>query len=169
MGKLVFDPELCTGCRACELACSFRKDGVFSPTRSRIRVVKMDEEGMDVPVGCEHCDDAPCISVCPVGAIKEDPETGAVLIDNGACIVCRLCIPACPFAAISHDSISKEVRKCDLCGGKPECVDWCFTGAIRYVESLEEYRRERRQAIAERVAYAISEGKRTGVAQWHSA
>ncbi|MEE9224050.1 MAG: 4Fe-4S dicluster domain-containing protein, partial [Thermoplasmata archaeon] len=115
MGKLVFDAGLCTGCRACELACSFKKEEVFSPIKSRVRVVKIDEEGVDVPVGCEHCDDAPCIAVCPVDALYEDSETGAVLINHDTCIGCRLCIPACPFAAISHDPVAKRVYKCDMC------------------------------------------------------
>lgn len=167
MGKLVFDAELCTGCRACELACSFKKDQVFSPTKSRVRVVKIDEEGIDVPVGCEHCDDAPCIAVCPVGALYEDAETGAVLINHDTCIGCRLCIPACPFAAISHDAVTKRVYKCDMCHGEPECVKWCFTGAIKHVESLEEYKREKRKAIAEKVAERISEGGEAS--QWYSA
>jgi Fe-S-cluster-containing dehydrogenase component len=91
--------------------------------------------------------------------LYEDLETGAVLINHDTCIGCRLCIPACPFAAISHDSVSKRVYKCDMCHGEPECVKWCFTGAIKHLESLEEYTREKRKAIAEKV----SEG--TGVGQ----
>ena len=45
MGKLIFNYENCTGCRACELACSFYKEGVFAPSKSRIKIVRIDEEG----------------------------------------------------------------------------------------------------------------------------
>jgi Fe-S-cluster-containing hydrogenase component 2 len=82
MGKLLFNPELCTGCRACELACSFFCEGIFSPSKSRIRVVRIDEEGIDVPVGCEHCDSAVCMLVCPVKAMVEDRATGAIILNK---------------------------------------------------------------------------------------
>ena len=45
MGRLTFNYEKCTGCRACELACSFHKEGVFAPSKSRIKIVRIDEEG----------------------------------------------------------------------------------------------------------------------------
>lgn len=127
--KFVLNAELCTGCRACELACSFVKEGVFSPAKSRIRVVKVDDEGIDVPVGCEHCDDAPCITVCPVKALYRD-ENDAVILDNKKCIGCKQCVLVCPFGAIGYDEDKRQFYKCDLCDGEPECANWCFTGAI---------------------------------------
>lgn len=149
MGKLIFNAELCTGCRACELACSFHCDGVFQPTKSRIRIVKIDEEGIDVPIGCEHCEDAVCMAVCPVKAIKR--ENDAVLIDNSICIGCKECMVACPFGAINYDPGKKMFYKCDLCGGDPKCVKWCFTGAIEYSENVDKYLRRRQRKYALKV------------------
>lgn len=137
MGKIVFKSSLCTGCRACELACSFYCEGIFAPSKSRIRVVKMDWHGIDVPTGCQHCEDAPCMLVCPVKAIYRDEDTSAVLVDYDACIGCKECMVACPFGAMHFDEEKRIVYKCDLCFGKPECVNWCFTKAIEYVENME--------------------------------
>lgn len=137
MGKIVFNSSLCTGCRACELACSFYCEGIFAPSKSRIRVVKMDWHGIDVPTGCQHCEDAPCMLVCPVKAIYRDEDTSAVLVDYDACIGCKECMVACPFGAMHFDEEKRIVYKCDLCFGKPECVNWCFTKAIEYVENME--------------------------------
>jgi Fe-S-cluster-containing hydrogenase component 2 len=134
--KLIFDPELCTGCRACELACSFINEGVFSPAKARIRVVKFDRDGIDVPVGCEHCEDAPCMIACPVRAIYRDEDTYAVTLDPELCIGCKRCLIVCPFGAIGFDEERKIFFKCDLCRGDPECVKWCFTQAVRYSDSL---------------------------------
>jgi Fe-S-cluster-containing hydrogenase component 2 len=134
--KLIFDPELCTGCRACELACSFINEGVFSPAKARIRVVKFDRDGIDVPVGCEHCEDAPCMIACPVRAIYRDEDTYAVTLDPELCIGCKRCLIVCPFGAIGFDEERKIFFKCDLCRGEPECVKWCFTQAVRYSDSL---------------------------------
>jgi len=138
MGRLIYDATLCTGCRACELACSFVSEGVFSPAKSRIRVVRMDSEGVDVPVGCFHCEDAPCALVCPVRAIARNRETDAILIDSDVCIGCKQCITICPFAAIHVDIEKRIVYKCDLCQGEPECVKWCFTGALQYTATPEK-------------------------------
>lgn len=159
MPKLTFNAEFCTGCRACELACSFKCDGVFSPAKSRIRVVKMDEEGIDVPVGCEHCDDAPCILVCPVKAITEDKETGAVILNQDTCIGCKECLAVCPFGAIHYDEARKIFYKCDLCGGEPECVKWCETKAVNYYSDLDDLLRDRRTRRAEMTSSAMSESR----------
>jgi Fe-S-cluster-containing hydrogenase component 2 len=137
MRKLVFNAEFCTGCRACELACSFHCEGVFQPSKSRIRVVKIDEDGIDVPVGCEHCENAVCMLICPVKAITRDSNTGAICLNNDICIGCKQCLSVCPFGAIHFDPQKRSYNKCDLCKGDPECVKWCFTGGVKYCNPNE--------------------------------
>lgn len=157
MKALIFDASLCTGCRACELACSFKCEGEFKPSVSRIQVVKNDEYGVDVPIGCEHCDDAPCATVCPARALRRDETTGAIVHDPNLCIRCRQCLTACPFAAVHYDSIKRMIYKCDLCRGEPECVKWCFTGAVKATENIEKIMRKRLLDHAEKVAIALRE------------
>lgn len=157
MGMLIFDANLCTGCRACELACSFHCEGVFQPSKSRIRIVKLDEDGIDVPVGCEHCEDAVCIAVCPVKAIKRDERIYAVLIDSSICIGCKECMVACPFGAIQFDEEKRIFYKCDICEGEPECVKWCFTKAIQYSEKTGEYLQKRQRKYALKKTDAIKQ------------
>lgn len=154
MGKIIFDSGLCTGCRACELACSFYCEGKFAPSKSRVRVVKMDWEGIDVPTGCQNCEDAPCKLVCPVNAIYRDEDTNGVLIDYDTCIGCKECMVACPFGAIHFDKDKGIVYKCDLCFGDPECVKWCFTKAIEYVQDMEVLPDNTRRKHALKVAKA---------------
>lgn len=161
MPKLTFIPENCTGCRACELACSFHCEGLFSPSKSRIRVVRIDEEGIDVPVGCEHCDSAVCMLVCPVKAITEDSSTGAVILNPDVCIGCKQCLAVCPFGAIHYNEEKRQFYKCDLCAGEPECVKWCETGAITYLSVLDDVLRVKRTNRAEKSARALSESRLT--------
>ncbi len=161
MPKLTFIPENCTGCRACELACSFHCEGLFSPSKSRIRVVRIDEEGIDVPVGCEHCDSAVCMLVCPVKAITEDSSTGAVILNPDVCIGCKQCLAVCPFGAIHYNEEKRQFYKCDLCAGEPECVKWCETGAITYLSDLDTLLRVKRTNRAEKSARALSESRLT--------
>ncbi|MFC1524930.1 4Fe-4S dicluster domain-containing protein [Planctomycetota bacterium] len=159
MGKLIFTPDLCTGCRACELACSFISEGIFAPAKSRIRVVRMDEDGIDVPIGCLHCEDAPCIMVCPAKAIKRHTETQAVVIDQDICIGCKECIVVCPFGAIQYDETKRLIYKCDLCQGEPECVKWCYTGAIQYTKDVSRVTHKKQRKAALKIARA-AEGAR---------
>src|SRR5450756_2489261 len=63
-------PELCTGCRQCELTCSYVHEGVYSPGLSRIRLVRFEGEGLSVPVTCVYCRRPYCEEVCPTGALK---------------------------------------------------------------------------------------------------
>jgi len=160
MKKLVFNPELCTGCRSCEVACSFKKEKLFCPEKSRIRIVKIDEEGVDVPTGCEHCESASCQMVCPVRAIKRNSSTGAVQIDADKCIGCKQCLVVCPFGAIHFDPEKKTVFKCDLCDGDPECVKWCYTGGVTYGE-MAALPQKRRHTTAKRHLHVQTE-KRKG-------
>ncbi len=157
--KLFFNPAHCTGCRACEVACSFKKEKVFSPELSRIRVVKLDEDGVDIPTGCEHCEAAPCILICPVRALRRKAETGAVVVDQDACIGCKQCMVVCPFGAIHFDCSRKAIFKCDLCDGDPECVKWCFTGGVTFGETAELPARKRHRTAHRHVKAQSSQGK----------
>ena len=128
---LIPDPDKCTGCRICEMGCSMIKTRRANPGFSRIRVVKIEEKGVDYPLACLHCEDPPCMKSCPTDAIIKE-ETGAVVIGEKACIGCKMCFLACPFGAISiNDNMPV---KCDLCGGNPFCARVCPTDAISYVD-----------------------------------
>ncbi len=117
----------------------------------------MDEDGIDVPVGCEHCDSAPCILICPVSAIYEDKTTNAVILNPDICIGCKQCLAVCPFGAIHYNEEKKLFYKCDLCNGEPDCVKWCETKAITYSNELDSLLRTRRTRCAEKTARALSE------------
>jgi len=66
----------------------------------------------------------------------------------------------CPFGAIYYDDEKKIFYKCDLCGGEPECVKWCFTKAIEYTEKVDRYIQKRERKYALRVAAASSETRK---------
>jgi Fe-S-cluster-containing hydrogenase component 2 len=99
-----------------------------------------------VPVMCMQCEEAACLKVCPVGAFYQD-ENGAVVMCDDKCIVCKLCVSACPLGNISFSPINRKVFKCDLCSGDPKCAKFCSPGAIRYVDPTENP--ERKKAVAE--------------------
>ena len=76
--KIVIHPDRCRGCRSCQLACSFVKEGVFNPTRSHI-VMERDIETektapMIKPLGCDLCGGRPaCVEACKYGALTYEP------------------------------------------------------------------------------------------------
>ncbi len=153
---LVLDPDSCTSCRLCELACSQRNFGVFRPSLSHIRVAINAEDAFYFPMVCIQCDDAPCIEECPTEALVRDPDTNAVVVVEENCTECGLCESACPYGAIRV--FDGRAHKCDLCGGDPECVRFCAAGALRY-ESGESWPREQRQAYAEQLRNLAEEVK----------
>ena len=75
---LHINPEKCTGCLQCEMACSFENYGVFAPAKSRIKVFDFHDTGKKVPYTCTQCDEAWCLHACPVEAIVVDKLTGAI-------------------------------------------------------------------------------------------
>jgi len=135
---LVMDYEKCTGCRLCELVCSVKHEGVSNPSRSRIKIVKWEQEGRYVPMSCQQCETAPCQSVCPVKAISRDDELDRVIVDYDVCIGCRMCVAVCPFGAMSYDIISEKVIKCDFCDGDPLCARFCDIKAVQYLDASEQ-------------------------------
>lgn len=129
---LMVNPQLCTGCRICELVCSLSRDGECNPLKSCIRVLKLAEEGIDIPGVCQQCETPLCADVCPVDAISRDLYTGALIIREEICVGCRACSMVCPYGAITMDISKRIMIKCDLCGGDPKCVKFCLTKALIY-------------------------------------
>lgn len=119
------NPKDCTGCRLCEMACSFHHEQACSSAMSRIKIVKDDEYGHHLVIVCMQCAEPYCVASCPVEALRRNGETGIVLVDEELCTGCAACIEACPLEAISLDKEKNTVFKCDLCGGDPECVKVC--------------------------------------------
>lgn len=133
MRKIIgVDVAECTGCRICELVCAFEKSEECNPAKARIKIVKFEEAGVFVPGICQHCEDPPCMDVCPVEAIRRDPETGAIILRGDVCIGCRACTLVCPYGAITMDVDRHVMVKCDLCEGNPQCVEFCPKGALFY-------------------------------------
>ena len=131
---LYIDYQKCTGCRLCELVCAVFHDGISNPARSRIKVMKWEAEGLYIPMTCQQCQDAPCMNVCPVKAISRDEELGRIFVDYDVCIGCRSCVAVCPFGAMNFNIKDKQVFKCDLCDGDPQCVRFCEEKAIDFIE-----------------------------------
>jgi carbon-monoxide dehydrogenase iron sulfur subunit len=132
---LVVDQKKCTGCRKCEMVCSIFHTGSSNPSRSRIRVLKLDEIGFYLPISCQNCEDPQCTEVCPAKAAHRDLKSNKVLIDKTKCIGCKTCIIACPFGAPSFDVIERVSIKCDFCDGDPQCVSFCEAKALDYIEA----------------------------------
>lgn len=122
---MVIDPARCSGCDDCINACK--------KTHGVARVRKADR----MPVFCLQChpEKAPCARICPVGAIRE--VDGALVIDEDACILCKLCMIACPAGMVVLDSEKKSAEKCTLCMDAdcllPACVDACKENVLKLV------------------------------------
>jgi carbon-monoxide dehydrogenase iron sulfur subunit len=103
--------------------------------------------------GCQQCQDAPCMNVCPVKAISQDEQLGRVSVDYNTCIGCRACVSVCPFGAMSFNSTDRRVLKCDVCDGDPQCVRFCDVKAVDFVEANDVSVKKSRKA-AQRVSAA---------------
>jgi carbon-monoxide dehydrogenase iron sulfur subunit len=153
---LYIDYQKCTGCRLCELVCAVFHDGISNPARSRIKVMKWEAEGLYIPMSCQQCQDAPCMNVCPVKALSRDEELGRVSVDYDVCIGCRACVAVCPFGAMSFNTKDKQVFKCDLCDGDPQCVRFCEEKAIDFIE-VDDVSIVKKRNAAERLSIAGKE------------
>ncbi|MFW9788458.1 MAG: 4Fe-4S dicluster domain-containing protein [Candidatus Thorarchaeota archaeon] len=122
------DLSKCTGCRSCETACSFYRSGKVSRHLSRIKVMHIYETGIDGPVTCVQCDERYCLS-CPEDALMLG-NLGQVIVSPTICTRCKVCVRKCPIGAI--DLYNDIIYVCDLCGGKPKCIEACTEGAILF-------------------------------------
>ncbi len=142
MKKLYYDPKKCTACKTCEIVCAIGhspsqdlytailEENVALP---RVRV-SVGKEG-NFPLACRHCKDHPCVNACIASALTYDKEEG-LLFDKEKCVGCWMCIMACPYGAVRHDSRNNKSQRCDLCADihDPRCAKNCPTKAIVYRE-----------------------------------
>jgi len=159
---IMINAEKCSGCQMCEVACSLRNMKECNPERSRIRVVKKQENGqlLFIPSTCMQCEVAMCELVCPVKAISRDSITGARIVDEKKCIGCSSCSYSCPFGAIFVDRTMGKAVVCNQCDGDPMCVKVCPSGALEYART-DQINITLKRGAAQRAleAWALFEGK----------
>ena len=169
-GMLSIDVSRCVSCKTCELECAIAHSEagtlfaiVAAGEKAQRRIVVEPAGQLSVPLQCRHCEDAPCVAVCPTQAMHKNGQDFPVLVDDARCIGCHACIAVCPFGVISKSRMGKAVVKCDLCvrrlaqGQQPACAAGCPTHAIRYT-TPEEVAREARRRSAESFLVAVERG-----------
>ncbi|MGR3484379.1 MAG: 4Fe-4S dicluster domain-containing protein [Paracoccaceae bacterium] len=161
---LVIDLDTCVGCHACVVACKgwnteaygapladldpygAQASGTFLNRVHTYEVTPADGPAQTVhlPKSCLHCEDAPCVTVCPTGASYKRAEDGIVLVNESTCIGCGLCAWACPYGAREKDPLEGVMKKCTLCVDRiyneslpevdrePACVRTCPAGARHF-------------------------------------
>jgi formate dehydrogenase iron-sulfur subunit len=157
------DTTLCIGCKACEVACKqwnqLPSDGyefsgnsydntmalggttwrhvAFVEQAAPVDAPPSDTKWLMMSDVCKHCVEAPCLEVCPTGAIIRT-EFDTVVIQSDTCNGCRDCIGACPFGVIDINHVSNTAQKCTLCydrtsvGLEPACSKACPTDSIQF-------------------------------------
>jgi Fe-S-cluster-containing dehydrogenase component len=148
-GLFVLDLDRCTGCAACVVACnnenevgeglSWRRIYTFNPQRLATAPV------FHLSIACNHCLEPACLHGCPANAYTKDLSTGAVLLDQDACMGCRYCSWVCPFESPRFHAGAGVMEKCTFCDHRlsdnllPACVTSCPTDALR-IERIDEPR-----------------------------
>ena len=161
---LVIDLDVCVGCHACVVNCKEWNTGGYGAALSDQPPYGADVSGawlnrvhsyevaaevgearlVHFPKSCLHCEDAPCVTVCPTGASYKRADDGIVLVDEDKCIGCGLCAWACPYGAREMDLAAGVMKKCTLCIDRiynetlaeedrvPACVRTCPTNARHF-------------------------------------
>ena len=159
---MVIDLRKCVGCQSCTVSCKSENNipvgyyrtyvdvsqvGNTTPTSLGETVTangnfEQNVKVLNIPKLCNHCDDPPCVSVCPVKATFKRQD-GPVLVDPRLCIGCGTCVNACPYDARYINPISQTADKCTLCveridqGLLPACVTSCV-GRARIFGDLND-------------------------------
>ena len=135
----IIDNRRCIGCHACTVACKSEHDVPIGVNRTWVKYIEKgtfpDSRRLFSVMRCNHCDDAPCVTICPVTALFRRSD-GIVDFDNRRCIGCKACMQACPYDALYIDPDTRTAAKCNYCahrvdlGLEPACVNVCPTRAI---------------------------------------
>jgi carbon-monoxide dehydrogenase iron sulfur subunit len=146
MKEIFIRLDRCMGCKSCEIACAVehsRSKNLISAIKEkpvpRKRLYVENPENIKMPMVCRHCDDAPCVEVCRIGATRKEAITGIVTIDTERCIGCWMCAMVCPYGMVGRQKEIKRAVKCDLCPDLsiPACVAACPTGTLVFAEQEE--------------------------------
>ncbi len=168
---LVIDLDTCVGCHACVINCKEWNTGGYGNSLSdndayganpvgtflnRIHTFEITPDQGEIigkagearvvhlPKSCLHCEDAPCVTVCPTGASYKRGEDGVVLVDEDLCMGCGLCAWSCAYGARELDVAAGVMKKCTLCVDRiynnslpeedriPACVRTCPAGARHF-------------------------------------
>lgn len=169
MKRIVTHPERCLGCLACEAACvtvhklpgapwneapSVTTEAIMQAfvgaamRTTRIWVAAAPDSHAPVPMNCRHCLEPACVSVCSIGALRQEGADSAVVNQEERCAGCWMCVMVCPFGGV--DKCGKIALKCDLCRGRaaPACVEACPNDALEWVE-VESLATQKRTRLAQ--------------------
>lgn len=163
---MVIDLAKCKNARKCVESCQKAHDLDYHEEFMKIQLMQDNEESFPYwfPKPCFHCDEPPCVTVCPTGATFKRDD-GIVLIDNDRCIGCKFCMTSCPYSArlfnwghkdsfdntdqpyspeTSVPAAEGTVMKCDFCpdllrqGKLPYCAKSCPMGVIYFGDKNED-------------------------------
>ncbi|MCB1459387.1 MAG: 4Fe-4S dicluster domain-containing protein [Nitratireductor sp.] len=183
---LVIDLDICVGCHACVVNCKEWNTGGYGAPLADTDAYGSQPEGawlnrihtfevtpanapaqiVHFPKSCLHCEDAPCVTVCPTGASYKRSEDGIVLVEEDKCIGCGLCAWACPYGAREMDPVANVMKKCTLCVDRiyndnlaaedqvPACVRTCPANA-RHFGDLGDAGSEVSKLVAERGGFDL--------------
>lgn len=165
---MVVDLAKCRNAKKCQSSCN--KNHYITGENAWIKIYKMQDSKRSAPYWqptlCQHCDEPPCVKVCPVDATFKRKD-GIVLIDNERCIGCRFCMAACPYSvrifnwsdpwqgeAVEQAQYTPDyagvpsrkgtVDKCDFCphmidkGEMPHCVTACPNDVFAFGDLYED-------------------------------
>ena len=139
----LLDSDSCIGCHACTVACKSEHDVPLGVNRTWVKYI---ETGSFPNVSrhfsvmrCNHCEDAPCMTICPTNALYR-ADNGVVDFNDDNCIGCKGCMNACPYDALYINPATNTAHKCNFCnhrieqGLEPSCVVVCPTEAIKVAD-----------------------------------
>jgi len=160
---MVIDQRKCVGCHTCTVACKSENNVPLGYWRSWVKGIEKgrypDVKNFFLRRLCNHCDNPPCVDVCPVQATLKRAD-GVVMMYYGKCIGCGMCIAACPYDARFFNPVRRTADKCSFCSHRidanllPACVTSCIGRAITFGD-LNDPRSEVSKLIASNATVVI--------------